>query len=89
MAGVLRQVHASIALHAVAGVDPEAAPDTAQVAEGAMIDGAARVVIIDMTDGAMVTGHRDATILAVACRGNARRTWLHAWQAVSIRAAGG
>jgi len=54
----LGQVHAGVAVHAVARVHAQAAPAPAQVAEGAVVDGARRLVVPQVADAAVVARHR-------------------------------
>ena len=69
-AGVLlefREVHAGVAVHAVAGVNAQAFPPPAQVAEGAVVDAAPLLVIVQVADVAVVPRQPLVTMLALSC----------------------
>ena len=67
MLAKLRQVHAGVAVHAVAHVNTQAPPQTAQVAEGAMVDVTPLLVIMKMTDMAVVLCQSLLAVLTVSC----------------------
>jgi hypothetical protein len=50
------QAHASIALHAVEEVHPQALASSADITEGAVVDVSAGLVIKQVTDAAVVAG---------------------------------
>ena len=64
----LSQIHAAVALHAVAHISPQALAQAAQVAEGAVVDVPPGLVIKELTDVAMVAGHPGVAGAAVSCR---------------------
>ena len=64
----LGQVHAGVAVHAVAGVDAQALPPAAQVAEGAVVDRAPRLVVPQPADAAVVPPQACAAGTALRCR---------------------
>ena len=64
----LSQVHAAVALHAVAHVSAQALAQAAQVAEGAVVDVPARLVIKELADVAVVTRHMGVAGSAFGCR---------------------
>ena len=72
MGGKLGEVHACVAVHAVAGVHSQALPHAAQVAEGAVVDGAARLVVPQVADAAVVPRHRRPTPRTRACAHTSR-----------------
>lgn len=67
MGGELREVHAGVAVHAVARVDAQALSHAAQVAEGAVVDGAPRLIIPQVADVAVVPRHCRPTLRARPC----------------------
>ena len=54
MLAKLGEVHAGVAVHAVAHVNAQATPQAAQVAEGTVVDAAPLLVIVQMADVAVV-----------------------------------
>ena len=67
MGGKLGEGHAGVAVHAVAGVHAQALAHAAQVAEGAVVDGAARLVVPQVADVAVVAPHCRPTPRAQSC----------------------
>jgi hypothetical protein len=65
----LGEVHARVALHAVARIDAEALADAAQVAVGAVVDLAPRLVVVQVADVAVVPGQDLAAGAAAGCKG--------------------
>ena len=63
----LRQVHAGVAVHAVAGIDSQALPPAAQVAEGAVVDGPPLLVVPQPADAAVVPAQPRLASLALRC----------------------
>ena len=64
----LSQVHAAVALHAVAHVPAEALAQAAQVAERAVVDVAPGLVVKELADAAVVACHADVAGAALRCR---------------------
>ena len=67
MCRVLREMHAGVAVHAVAGVDAQALPQPTQVAEGAVINIPPRLVVPQVADTAVVPRHRLPAAAAAGC----------------------
>lgn len=67
MLAELGQVHAGVAVHAVAHVDAQATPQPAQVAEGTVVDAAPLLIIMQMADVAVVARQALLTVMAVSC----------------------
>ena len=65
--GVLGEVHAGVAVHAVAGVDAQALPHAAQIAEGAVVDVAPWLVVPQVADAAVVPRHALPAAAAAGC----------------------
>lgn len=63
----LRQVHAAVALHAVAHIPAQALAQAAQVAEGAVVYVPARLIIKQLADVAVVACHAAVAGPAVGC----------------------
>lgn len=63
----LSQVHAAVALHAVAHIPAQAFAQAAQVAEGAVVDVPARLIVKEVADGAVVARHAAVAGPAVRC----------------------
>ena len=66
----LRQVHAAVALHAVAHIPAQPLPQATQIAEGAVVDVPTRLVIEELADGAVVPRHASVASLALSCTSN-------------------
>ena len=64
----LGQAHAAVALHAMPGVPAQPLAKAADVAEGAVVDFAPRLVIKQLADVAEVAGHAGSTGMAAGCR---------------------
>ena len=64
----LGQVHAAVALHAVAHIPAKALAQPTQVAERAVVDVTPRLIIEQLADVAVVTGHGLMAGLALGCR---------------------
>ena len=64
----LSQVHAAVALHAVAHVSAQALAQAAQVAEGAVVNVPVRLIIKQLADVAMVARHAGVARLTFRCR---------------------
>ncbi len=63
----LGQVHAGIAVHAVAHVDAQAPAQPAQVAEGAVVDAAPILIIKQVADVAIVACQSRLAMMAFGC----------------------
>lgn len=63
----LSQVHAAVALHAVAHVPPQPLAQAAQVTEGAVVDVPPRLVVKELADAAMVACHAGVAGPALSC----------------------
>lgn len=64
---VLVQVHAGVAVHAVAGINAQALPQAAEVAERAVVDISAGLVIPQIADCAIVSRHPLSASTAACC----------------------
>ena len=62
------QVHAAVALHAVAHVSAQALAQAAQVAEGAVVDVPPGLIIKQLADGAVVACHAGVAGSTFRCR---------------------
>lgn len=71
----LRQVHAAVALHAVAHISAQTFAQAAQVAEGAVVDVPARLVIEQLADVAVVARHAAVAGPAFPCRAGTQLRW--------------
>lgn len=63
----LSQVHAAIALHAVAHVSAQTLAQAAQVAEGAVVDVPPRLIIKELADVAVVARHAGTAGMTFRC----------------------
>lgn len=63
-----RQVHAGVAVHAVAGVNPQAMSPPTQVAEGAVVYAAPLLIIPQAADAAVVLAQPRVTLSALSCK---------------------
>ncbi len=66
--GKLGEVHAGVAVHAMACIHPQALPHAAQVAERAVVYRAPRLVVPQMADVTVVPRHCCPTATARPCR---------------------
>ena len=64
----LSQVHAAVALHAMAHVSAQALAQTAQIAEGTVVDVPPRLVIKQLADVAVVACHAGMAGYTFRCR---------------------
>ena len=64
-------MHAGVAVHAVARIHPQTLAHAAEVAEGAVVYRAARLVVPQVADVAVVARHFPAAAGALACTGMA------------------
>ena len=63
----LCQVHAAVALHAVAHIPAQAFAQAAQVAEGAVVDVPPWLIVKQLADVAVVAGHVNVAGLTLSC----------------------
>lgn len=71
------EAHASVALHAMEEIQPQALPPPADVAEGAVVDAPAGLVVKQVTNAAVVARHAGAAAAAGA-RGGLPQAAFHA-----------
>ncbi len=64
---VLIEVHAGVTIHAVAGINAQALPQAAEVAERAVVDVSAGLVIPQIADCAIVSRHPLSASTAACC----------------------
>ena len=64
----LGQVHAAVALHAMANVPAKALAQTAEVAEGTVINVPPGLVVEELADAAVVARHAGVAGAALRCR---------------------
>ena len=60
-------MHAGVAVHTVAGIDSQPLPPSAEVAEGAVVNAAAPLIVPQPTDAAVVLAQPGVAIDAFSC----------------------
>ena len=67
MLAKLREVHAGVAVHAVAHVNAQAPSQATQVAEGTVIDAAPLLIVVQVADMAIVASQLLLALMALSC----------------------
>ena len=64
----LGEMHAGVAMHAVASIHAQAPPPPAQVAEGAVVNAASHFIVPKPADSAIVLSHPCPAVAAFRCK---------------------